>query len=178
MRLFLAIELPKKVKRELYNQLELLIKKYPQFNWVSEENFHVTIHFFGERNDVKEIKNKIKDILWDQEGFYLYSFGLDIFVNHKLVIYLNFQRQKKIEELARVVKENFDKNSINTRRFIPHLTLGRGLRSSKQQYFALQKKLAKINIDISFHVKKIVLYQSILTSIKPVYKKLASFSLN
>ncbi|MCL4364127.1 RNA 2',3'-cyclic phosphodiesterase [Patescibacteria group bacterium] len=177
MRLFLAVELPEKVKQQLDTQLEKIKKEYPQFIWVTPENFHVTVHFFGERYDADKIKKKIKDLLWDQTDFYLYSFGLDVFVNHKLVVYLTFHRQKKIEELAETVKSNFDGNSVSERKFIPHLTLARGPRSSKQQYFVLKKRLEKLPVDISFPVKQLVLFDSILTGKKPIYKKLASFKL-
>jgi len=177
MRLFLAIELPKKVKEELNLQLEKIKKEYPQFVWADPENFHVTVHFFGERNDLEKIKKRIKDIIWDQISFYLYSFSLDVFVNHKLVVYLTFHREKKIEELAKKIKKNFDNNYVNDRKFILHLTLARGPRSSKQQYFVLKKRLEKIDIDISFPVKKIVLFESILQGNKPVYNKLAAFNL-
>lgn len=180
MRLFLAIELPKKIKDQLDSQLFFLKKQYPQFSWVDKENFHITIHFFGERDDVDEIKKKMKDILWNQFIFHLYSFDLDVFVNHRLILYLNFYRERKIEELAKIIKDNFDFNpyNINNKKFIPHLTLARGPRSSKQQYFALKRKLNQNKIDISFKVNKIVLFESILTGSKPIYKKIASFSLS
>lgn len=177
MRLFLAVELPDKVKKQLNTQLQSIIKEYPQFNWVSTENFHVTVHFFGERNDVDKIKKKIKDLLWDQINFYLYSFNLDVFVNNKLVVYLTFRREKRIEELAERIKSNFDVNFVNSRKFVPHLTLARGPRSSKQQYFVLKKRLSNLDVDISFPVKKITLFESILDGRKPIYKKLASFNL-
>lgn len=177
MRLFLAVELPEKVRKQLDEQLVPIKKEYPQFTWVTPENFHVTIHFFGERNDVDRIKKRIKDLLWDQTIFYLYSFNLDVFVNHKLVVYLTFNREKKIEQLASRIKENFDGNKVNERKFIPHLSLARGPRSSKQQYFVLKKRLEKINIDISFMVKELVLFESILYGRRPLYKKLATFSL-
>lgn len=177
MRLFLAVELPKKVKKELKIQLEGIKKEYPQFIWADPENFHVTIHFFGERNDVDNIKKRIKDLLWDQMNFYLYSSQLDVFVNNKLVIYLTFRREKKIEELAERIKSNFNGNLVVDRKFIPHLTLARGPRSSKQQYFVLKKRLEKIDINIFFKVSKLVLFESVLTGNKPVYKKLAKFNL-
>ncbi len=177
MRLFLAIEIPQKIKEKLEKQLFFLKKQYPQFSWVDKDNFHITIYFFGERDDVDKIKNKIKDLLWNQFVFYLYSFNLDIFVNHRLVLYLNFYREKKIEELAALIKNNFDSYNKSNQKFIPHLTLARGPRSSKQQYFALKKKLNQKKINISFKVDKIVLFESILTGNKPIYKKIASFSL-
>jgi len=177
MRLFLAVDLPVKVKKQLDEQLEKIKKEYPQFNWVSVENFHVTIHFFGETDQVEKIKKRIKDIIWDQTRFFLYSLDADVFVNHKLVVYLTFRREKKIEELAERIKSNFSANSVNERKFVPHLTLARGPRSSKQQYFVLKKRLQNLQVDISFPVKKIVLFESILNGRKPIYKKVASFKL-
>ncbi len=177
MRLFLAVELPEKVKKQLDEQLKNIKKEYPQFSWVSPENFHVTIHFFGETDQVAKIKKKIPDLLWDQTAFFLYSLDSDAFVNHKLTVYLNFRREKKIEQLAERISSNFDQNKVNERKFIPHLTLARGPRSSKQQYFVLKKRLEKIDINISFPVKQIVLFESILNGRKPVYKKIAAFKL-
>ncbi len=177
MRLFLAIELPDKVKQELDVQLEGIKKEYPQFTWVTPKNFHITIHFFGERDDLDKIKKKVKDLLWDQTAFYLYSFKPDVFVNHKLTTYLTFLREKRVEELASRIKENFEANSVNEKKFIPHLSLARGPRSSKQQYFVLKKRLEKNDVDISFAVRRLVLFESILSGKKPVYKKLAVFNL-
>jgi len=178
MRLFLAVVLPDKVKKQLDLQLDKIKKEYPQFTWVAPENFHITVHFFGERNDPDKIKKKVSDLLWDRFVFYLYSFGLDVFVNNKLVVYLTFNREKTIEKLAETIKSNFDGNSVNIRKFIPHLTLARGPRSSKQQYFVLKKRLEKIDIDISFKVEKLILLESILINNKPIYKEVASFPLN
>ncbi|MFH0979351.1 MAG: RNA 2',3'-cyclic phosphodiesterase [Candidatus Roizmanbacteria bacterium] len=177
MRLFLAVDLPVKVKKELDEQLADFKKEYPQFNWVSVENFHVTIHFFGETNKVERIKKRIKDVIWDQTRFFLYSLDADVFANHKLVVYLTFRREKRIEQLAERIKSNFSVNSVNQRKFVSHLTLARGPRSSKQQYFVLKKRLQKLQVDISFPVKKVILFESILDGRKPIYKKIASFNL-
>jgi 2'-5' RNA ligase len=177
MRLFLAVELPEKTKLLLDEQLYDLKKTYPQFSWVSPENFHVTIHFFGEVSEIGKIKKKIQDLIWDQTNFYLYSFKPDVFVNHKLVVYLTFLREKKIEKLAERIKTNFENNSVSERKYIPHLTLARGPRSSKQQYFTLKRRLERLKMDISFQIKKIYLFESLLGGKKPVYKKLASFNL-
>ncbi len=174
MRLFLAVPIPEKIKLKLDKQIEAIKKDYPQFNWVSNENYHITIHFFGERHDVERIIEKIKSILWNQSTFYLYSFELDVFVNHKLITYLNFRRQKEIEDLACLIKSNFG-ISYRSQKFIPHLTLARGPRSSKQQYFALKRKLKRTKIDISFPVEKLILFESILIEKKPFYKEIASF---
>ncbi len=177
MRLFLAIEIPDKIKDKIDKQLKNLKKLYPQFNWVPKENYHITLYFFGERKDVDNIKETIKSLIWDQEKFYLYSFDLDVFVKNNLIIYLNFYREKKIENLAYIIKKRFVNNDFFDKKFIPHLTIARSSRSSKQQYFALQRYLKQNKIEINFLVDKIVLYQSILTNQKPIYKKLTTFNL-
>lgn len=176
MRLFLAIELSDKIKQELESQLEDIKKQHPDFTWVTPENFHITVHFFGEMYDAAILKKKIKDLLYDQEEFHLYSANVDVFAHQKLLMYLNFRREKKLEGLADKIRNNFIGPYVD-QKFVPHLTIGRGRRSSKQQYFVLKKRVEKIPIDIAFKVNKVVLFESILTGKKPVYKKLASFSL-
>lgn len=179
MRLFLGIDLPDEIKIKIDKKIQSLKKEYPHFRWVPWENFHVTLYFFGEKNNLQKIKEKIEKIVWDQPLFYLYSLNIDIFANNKLVIYLNFRREKKIEKLAELIKSTFEdfKKNKDKRKFVPHLTLARGGRSSKQQYFALKRKIAKIKIDASFLVDKIILFESKLNNDRPVYKKLAFFNL-
>jgi 2'-5' RNA ligase len=176
MRLFLAIEIPDKVKQQLDEQLYDVRKKYPEFNWVTAENFHITVYFFGETINVDPVKKKIKDLLFDKESFYLYSTNIDVFVHQKLLMYLNFRREKKLESTAELFKNNFS-GPFTDQKYVPHLTIGRGRKSSKQQYFALKKRMEKVDIDISFNVTKLILFESILTGKKPFYKKIASFTL-
>lgn len=162
MKLFLAVDLPKKVKISLEEQILPFKKEYPQFEWVSVENYHITIHFFGEVDNVEKLQKDLEGCLFDKESFYLYSYGADLFINSKIVPYINFRREKKLESIAeRVIGEG---------RFVPHLTLARSRIPSKQQYFVLKKRMSKLEIDISFHVKELVLFQSIIGGKFPVYK--------
>jgi 2'-5' RNA ligase len=177
MRLFLAIDLPKRVKKQIYTKIMQIRSEHPQYRWVSEENYHITIYFFGESDSVDRIKEKIEKIIWQTDSFYLYSRSVDMFSNGKHVLYLDFYRQKELEKLAQNLKEIFDPQNKNKKKFIPHLTLARGKRSSKQQYFALSKKLNDININVNFPVEKITLFESILAADKPIYKKIAEFPL-
>lgn len=162
MRLFLAIDLPKKEKASLEEQITPFKKEYPQFDWVSEKNYHITIHFFGEIDNVEKLQRHLEECLFDKESFYLYSFGADLFINHQIVPYVSFRREKKLEIIAKCVKREG--------RYVPHLTLARSRIPSKQQYFVLKKRMSKLEIDISFQVKQLVLFQSILGGKYPVYK--------
>lgn len=177
MRLFLAINLPPKVKQALDTQLIDIHRAYADSNWVSKDNYHLTVHFFGETEKVKEIKKRIQDALYDQFSFHLYSQGIDVFINSKIIAYLNFFREKKLEELANKIRSAFSLDFRDVKKFVPHLTLGRSRVPSKQQYFAFKKRLEKLDIVIDFPVHEVVLFQSILGGKKPVYKKVASFKL-
>lgn len=176
MRLFLAIELSDKIKKEIDDQLLEIKKAYPQFQWVPSDNYHITVYFFGEISDPKKIINKLEQVLYDKELFYFYSTSVDLFIHHKITIHLNFRREKKIEKINDSIKETF-KISENSVRFIPHLTLARYKIPSKQQYFVLKKRLAKAIVDVSFKINKLVLFESIPIGSRSVYKKIYTFKL-
>lgn len=177
MRLFLAIDLPTSVKKQVEKSLVEIKNKHPHFSWVATENYHITFHFYGETDNKDKIVKRVKKALFDQPSFYLHSTNADLFINQKIVIYLNFHREKKIEELYEKLKEEFKSDFTDSKKFTPHLTLARTKISSKQQYFALKKKLQKLKIDTFFATKKITLFQSILGGKKPVYKKLEEINL-
>ncbi len=175
MRLFLAIDIPDKVKHQIHDQLYHIQKEYADFNWVSPENYHITIQFYGETDEEKKLKKQLEDALYDQESFYLYSTDVDLFMRNRIIIYLNFRREKKIEELFKKLGHLPDNN--HHEKFIPHLTLARCRIPSKQQYFVLKKRLSKLEIDASFHVKEIYLFESHLGGKKPEYKKMDKIKL-
>lgn len=175
MRLFLAIDLPAASKKLLNQQLGGLKKEYPQFSWVPQENFHITLHFFGETNKIDVIKKKIEEAIYDLNSFQLYSLGADLFLKQKIVLYIYFRREKKAEELASRINNIFQIK--DKKKFIPHLTFGRSRVLSKQQYLNLKKKLHQIEIEINFSINNIYLFQSIIIPKKSIYKKIATFPL-
>ena len=84
MRLFLAIDLPLKVKEKIENRLKDIKQKYPEFKWVGELNYHITIHFFGDNIFHKNMGDKIKQALFDTFSFYLYSSECKLFIRRKI----------------------------------------------------------------------------------------------
>jgi len=170
MRVFLAIDLPGKVKSDLENQLTEIKREYSMIDWIPSENYHVTINFFGEINNINKIVDRLKKIFFDKKTFYLYSIMAGLFINKKIVIYLNFRKEKELLSIERQISK--EKTG-----YIPHLTLARYRIPSKQQYFVLKKRIERLKIDISFPVKKIYLFQTLPHGKFPVYKKIAQFNL-
>lgn len=180
MRVFLAVDVPRKVKKKITESLNLLKVAYPQFNWIDEENYHVTVYFYGEMNtaDGEKARRTLETLFHDEDPFYLYSNSVDLFMHNNITIYLNFRREKKFEKIAMKVREAFTKSYPYSKRyFTPHIALARCRIPSKQQYFVLKKRLEKLDVEINFPVKKITLFESIITQKKPLYKKLSSYSL-
>ena len=175
MRLFLAIDLPPASKQKLHDQLKSIYQEYPYIRWVGQENFHITLHFFGEVNKADTIIKGMHDIVYDVPSFQLYSGETDLFIKNKITIYLGFARNKILEKLVEDIKARLAFPSEV--KFIPHLALGRYRIPSKQQYLLLKKKIEHLKIDIDFTISHIILFESILETQKPVYKKVAKFSL-
>ena len=169
MRIFLAIDLPTKTKKDLEEQLKEMRLEFPQFSWIPKENFHITLHFFGEVTKIDQLIDRLSEQLYDKESFYLYSTDADLFINQKIVYYLNFRKEKKLLKIEKAVAD--------IKGFIPHLTFARYRIPSKQQYFVLKKKVARLKIDIEFPVKHLILFESLSHGKYPLYKKLARFPL-
>lgn len=173
MRLFLAIEPPPKVKKHIFEQLEVLYEEYKQFSWTPPENYHITIHFIGESEDAKYIIKKVETALYDAPSFYLFSQSAELFIQKKITLYISFQREKKLEGVADSI---FDIFVPGTKlKFVPHLTVGRYKIPSKQQYLLLKKKMFNLPLDVEFEVRKVVLFDSIVTGKYPHYKKIHEF---
>lgn len=175
MRLFLAIDLPEEAKKTVEEQLLPLQREYPYFRWVDAVNYHITLHFFGDVSSPDKIIQFMNELVYDIPLFYLYSSELGLFIKDNITLYIEFKRNKILEGLIKRIKE---KSALGTsRRFLSHLTFSRYRIPSKQQYLLIKKKLKNFTLDIEFKVETITLFESILGTQKPVYKKIAEFPL-
>lgn len=177
-RAFLAIELPAQAQNEIAAALTSLKKEYPAITWVPPHNYHLTLHFFGEQPAAKieTIKSKMDELLYDIRPFHLYALEGGIFLHDKILLYLEFARQKSLEEVEERIRHTFGPEK--SRKFVPHITLARYRVPAKQQYLLLKKKVQRLAIDTSFKIDTIYLYESILTGKIPQYRRLAAFALN
>ncbi|MFA5136218.1 MAG: RNA 2',3'-cyclic phosphodiesterase [Patescibacteria group bacterium] len=175
MRLFLAIDLPDLCKQQLSKQLYSLEKEYPSFNWVDIQNYHMTVQFFGETQKKQDIIKKTNDILYDQQSFYLYATGLDLFMDGHITIYVRFRREHILDNLIKKVQNTFGQEFNSLKKFVPHVTVSRCRIPSKQQYFHLQKKIKKVDIDLDFKVTQLTLFESNMHFKKPVYTMVKTF---
>ncbi len=177
MRLFLGIDLPVEEKKKLYEQIEPLEKKYPSFDWTDPNLYHATLQFFGEVEDVPKLTDAIERATYDKKSFYLYGLDLGMFPSlHQLTLYLNFQRQKAVDEIVDTLEAMYP-TFVKQRSFIFHTTIARAKASSKQQYFHLKKRLKEIKVDISFPVESVTLFGSTKDNEGRKYIELQKFPL-
>lgn len=170
MKLFIAIKPSVEINQAIYQQISPLIKKYPWFELVDPNNYHITLQYIGETDKKKEIITYLKQTVKKHKNFHLFTRGMALMSKTKLTIYVNFYREKIVEQLANEL-------ALQEGSFFPHLTIARTKISSKQQYFALQKRLAQIKIKGQIDVNKIFLLNSRTNQGKLEYEEIASFKL-
>ena len=144
--------------------------------WVDPEDFHITVYFIGEVESTDYIKKIVEEATFETRPFQLFARGTDFFFGNKLTFYIDFHKEKMLYDMMEKLNEGF--NDPNNKEIIPHLTIGRYKKPSKQQYLLIKKKIQNLLLDFEFSVNKIYLIESISKGKKPVYKKLAEFTLH
>ncbi|MGB9706681.1 MAG: RNA 2',3'-cyclic phosphodiesterase [Microgenomates group bacterium] len=180
MRVFVALELPEEIKKEIEKIQKSLMAIASPARWVKPKAAHLTLVFLGEitpgkipllEKILENATSKISPVnLW------LNQIGCFPSPGKARIIYLSLGGELgKLNALALKIRKGLKSQKIwfDKKPFTPHLTLGR---LKKQQN--LNQILQKIKISrIKFLGEKVSLIQSTLTPQGPVYKILASFEL-
>lgn len=177
MRLFLAIKLPEEVKLDIHNQLEPLRDEYPAFKWISYQNYHINLFFFGkaEESKVEPLSKMIEKGVYNTPSFRLYSGTIGRFIKNNIDLYIGFQKNHAIEAMIKQLKEAFGIEDELT--FFPHLAIARYKLPSKQQYLLIKKKFTQFELEFEFDVTQITLYNSVIESRKTHYEIVKEFAL-
>ncbi len=186
-RIFIAINLPKKIKKELVKKREEIRANFETdpINWVAEENLHITLAFLGSIKGLmlKEIERELQKIELSS-----FQFNLDnveyIPSRKEAKMIWSTGSGKKINKL----KETVDgllrsierlKYSPNSRSFRPHVTLGR-VRSFQFKKQPLEEipLLEDEFVDLVFNIESVDIMESKLKSSGAEYKKIKIIKLN
>lgn len=189
IRAFLAILLPEDVKKAIHLQFASRLKELPlDVKWVEEENYHLTLKFFGSlrEKEIQRIHNIMEQVTPQIEQFTLSYEGLGVFPDlaHPRVIWLGLSGE--VEKLkmvhAKIEKElsaaGFPREE---RGFQPHLTIGRFRSNSNLElfieFFNEVKEAAFSSQFRNIEVQELHLMKSILTPSGPRYSSLKSYPL-
>ena len=172
MRIFIAIEIPEKIKEEIFKIQEQL----PSFKGklTERENLHVTLKFLGEidANKVEEVKKRLAEINYrlfeskiDKIGFFDNQDRGVIWIHLPNCEKLQKEVDKKLEGLFEIEKK-----------FMSHLTIARTKHIQDKKKFL--EDLEKIKITpLEFEIKEFVLKESVLSKGKHTYQDIKRYKL-
>lgn len=185
IRSFLAIEIDNDLIPKIANVQNSFKKTNTNIKYVSTENMHLTLKFFGniEEEMVEDISLIIQKVISNYSSFDLAIENCGSFPNENniKVLWLGIANSEnnKIANLQKDLDKEFKKLGFKKEKnFISHLTIGR-VKNSKNKA-EIKNKIAKFK-DIKIGkmtVNKISLKKSTLTSNGPIYEDINVFNLN
>jgi 2'-5' RNA ligase len=172
MRLFIAIELPRSFKQELARVQKEVKQMSCGGRFVPQENFHVTLHFIGESNDLAGAVAAMREAVRGIRTFTLHLGKYDCFdKNGSKTSFLAVKGE--LDELERLYESLqcalYDNGfSRERKRFRPHITLGRNVEHDE----LVTAELQRLSPNASMTVQGITLFESARQDGKVVYNPL------
>ncbi len=128
MRIFAALELPPRVRREITDWQKPLTVRYPYLKWVNEDHLHLTLRYFGDipGSVVGEICNILS--LWHPPSleFSLNSVGSFGKRGSPSAFWLGGDFPEELSEIAfQLDRIPDEKGRKGGKKFFPHLTIAR-----------------------------------------------------
>lgn len=172
MRLFIAVEIPKKISDKL-RDLQTEFRGLAKIKFVN--SFHCTLKFLGEfdENNLNNIKNRLGNIKFKSFKSKIENIG--VFPNDKKINVIWVGLNGKILELQKKIDENLLDISQRDQKFHGHITLGRVKYIKDKKQF--MEKL-KIKFEDEFLVDNFNLVKSDLTKDGPSYTVMQEYKLN
>lgn len=183
-RLFVALELPPEIVRELKRLQAELQRAVPEgvASWVRPESIHLTLKFLGDvpLKQLEALKAALDAAVRGQRRFLLHLGGLGCFPNtaHPRVLWVGVEGDLK--PLA-VLQASVEKHIAplgyppEERGFSPHLTLARARRSARREEAATLGHAAEthhVNQTIRWQVEAISLMRSQLDPQGAIYTRI------
>jgi 2'-5' RNA ligase len=182
MRLFIAVNLPEELKKEIGKFIGELKKTSTPLKWVEQENLHLTLKFLGEvkKEKVPRIIESLKSVGKTEALFELCLQGCGSFGSR--VIWIDaVQGTKECCDLAGKIDQSMAALGFTKeeRAYTVHLTIGRSKGANRQLLGPLFEVMDK-NKDKFFgrwQVTSFELIESTLTPKGPIYKTVEIFPL-
>lgn len=187
MRAFLAADVSKQLKKSAI-RIKSELSQYNRFlRFVSVENLHITIKFFGRDIDTLEVRSILNVVNKMVESYHSFNFKLDSprygFDNRRwprvlfIPVVRNSYYNKFVAELSDELIDINTKFRINTDNR-PHITIARTKRRLNNEVVSgVQTRLDELDIVEGIRVSRIKLVNSRLTKAGPIYKNIGSFNL-
>ncbi|WP_163581679.1 RNA 2',3'-cyclic phosphodiesterase [Gracilibacillus saliphilus] len=157
---FIAVEIDYETKKWLYQIQQRLKTDFHYKSWVDQNDFHITLHFFGaiDRTMLNRVADQLQQL--DNRAFTVKIAGLSTFgsVNKPRVLWVGVEKHPSLVQLHQDIKQIVGKYvQIDKRPFTPHITLAKKWASEQQ----LQNKaiLNQPTGEKQLHINKVVIYE-------------------
>ncbi len=184
MRLFVALNLPKKDRERIRRATRKLREAEMPVRWTDEEHCHVTLKFLGEvrRDRLEEVTKAVHGVAETTKTFTTKfgDFGAFPSVRQPRVIWMGVKASPELRLLKQDLEWSFGDIGFEaeTRAFHPHVTLGRaGDRDGAGAFRGLDDILAQLACEGDVNVTSVDLMKSQLSPQGSVYTVLSSAKL-
>lgn len=167
MRLFVALNLPKKDRDSIYRAARPLREEDLPVRWLDAAHFHVTLKFLGEvrRERVPAIEGAVAKVAAETKAFAttLGGFGAFPTIRRPRVIWLGVGANPELRCLKQDLEWALGEVGFEaeTRAFHPHVTIGRASdRNGAGEFRGLDEKMADLLFKGSLKVHTLDLMQS------------------
>jgi len=172
IRCFIAIDIPKEIKKEIVAFQEIL----PMFEGktTEEENLHLTLKFLGEISEeqVEEVKKSLKTIKIKKFRAKLGDAGLF----SPSFIKILWVKIENCDGLQKAVDDSLEKLFKREKGFMSHLTIAR-VKSVRDKKVFLNAFKGLNPEPLEFDIKKFSLKKSTLTPDGPIYEDILEIKL-
>jgi 2'-5' RNA ligase len=182
MRAFMAVEVDTELVDKISEIQKNLAEANAQVKFVEPENMHFTFKFLGDISPEKaeSIINMAEEKTKDYSPFDIKIKGTGVFPNmgYIRVIWLGVEEPGAFSKMQEDFDQDFVKMGFKKERsYIPHLTIGRvkGVQN-KELLVTIVKELQNIEVG-TMNVDKLVLKESELTPVGPIYTDLKEIPL-
>lgn len=192
-RVFLAVNLPEQIKKEIIQEQKEIDNSFPEeyrkglIRWTKKENIHITLLFLGslEEKEISALSETVKEITDKESQFSLELSNIDYGPPAKIpprMIWLQLKNNPALSMIAEEIKKTlFEKKilkNLEERPFTPHITLGRIKAWQWKRIEPEERPVIKKTLGQDFPVRSIELMESKLKKTGAEYQILESFPLN
>ncbi len=167
MRLFVALNLPKKEKDRLYRAARVLRDSKLPVRWVEPEKYHITLKFLGDVSEdrVEAVEEALGRVALTTGALDLAVKGFGAFptIRRPHVIWVGVEPTPALRALKQDLEWALTDSGFEreTRAFHPHLTLGRAeARNGAGAFRELDEKAAALTYRGEITVRKLDLMRS------------------
>jgi len=182
MRAFMAVEVNKGLVNKILEIQKMLAEANALVKFVEPENLHFTFKFLGDITPEKgeAIVEMAEEKVKNYNPFDINIQGTGVFPNlgYIKVIWLGVEEPDTFSQMQEDFDKEFVKMGFNKERsYIPHLTVGRvkGVQN-KELLLSVVKELEDIEVG-TMKVNKLILKESDLTPVGPIYTDLKQIKL-